>query len=554
MDPAFLAEWGPYILGGIPITIVVSVFSIVFATMFAVVGALGRLSSIAPIYAAATLYVSMVRGTPLVVQIFFVYAALPQFRGRAAGVRGRGVRALVQLWRLHDGDLPRRHPGDPARPGGGRSALGMTESHVMRKIVLPQAIRIVIPAIGNEFIAMIKDSALVSFVALQELFWRANTVGSQKFRSFETLIIAALIYWMLTIIFSLVQERLEKRMAESDGSGYERQPRPVRHARRADPIGCRADRARDRHPEVLWWQPRSQGRHPGGLPARDDLPDRQVRIRQEHAPPLHQLPRGADGGVHRGRRAPVHADPLRSRNKEHREQIRQIRLRAQMVFQEFNLFPHLKVIDNLIEAPIRVKGVPSDQAIATAEKYLAKVGLSDKRDEYPGRLSGGQKQRVAIARALTMEPKVLLFDEPTSALDPTLVGEVLNVMEDLAHEGATMIVVTHEMAFAKEAADRVYFIDGGLFAEVGPPQDVLDHPQNPETKDFLARTLGKAHVPMVPEAAAEEPPGIQPPAAAAGIHVPDTGAVTHAPDATEFTHPLEDAGPLHPPRSPDQPQ
>ena len=150
-----------------------------------------------------------------------------------------------------------------------------------------------------------------------------------------------------------------------------------------------------------------------------------------------------------------------------------------MVFQEFNLFPHLRVIDNLIEAPVRVKGVSRDEAIATAEKFLDKVGLRDKRDEYPSRLSGGQKQRVAIARALTMEPKVLLFDEVTSALDPTLVGEVLVVMEELAHEGATMIVVTHEMAFAREAADRVYFIDEGRFVEVGPPEAVIDSPAGP---------------------------------------------------------------------------
>ncbi|HEY4753600.1 MAG TPA: amino acid ABC transporter ATP-binding protein [Candidatus Limnocylindrales bacterium] len=191
----------------------------------------------------------------------------------------------------------------------------------------------------------------------------------------------------------------------------------------------------------------------------------------------------------------VEAQPLRKRNRQDAERIRKIRLQAQMVFQEFNLFPHLKVIDNLIEAPIRVKGVKRDQAIATAEKFLDKVGLSEKRDEYPSRLSGGQKQRVAIARALTMEPKVLLFDEPTSALDPTLVGEVLNVMEELAHEGATMIVVTHEMAFAREAADRVYFIDGGVFVEVGVPDDILGSPQDPRTREFLARTLGKAHVP-----------------------------------------------------------
>ena len=191
----------------------------------------------------------------------------------------------------------------------------------------------------------------------------------------------------------------------------------------------------------------------------------------------------------------VDSDPLHSRSRAHQEQIRQIRLRAQMVFQEFNLFPHMRVLDNLVEGPIRVKGVGRDEAIATAEKYLDKVGLSDKRDEYPGRLSGGQKQRVAIARALTMEPKVLLFDEPTSALDPTLVGEVITVMEELAHEGATMIVVTHEMAFAREAADRMYFIDGGEFAEVGPPEEVLGSPKDPRTREFLARTLGEAHVP-----------------------------------------------------------
>ncbi len=186
----------------------------------------------------------------------------------------------------------------------------------------------------------------------------------------------------------------------------------------------------------------------------------------------------------------IEADPLHARSRKHREEIRQIRQRAQMVFQEFNLFPHMKVIDNLIEGPIRVKGVAREEAIATAEEYLDKVGLKEKRDEYPARLSGGQKQRVAIARALTMEPKVLLFDEPTSALDPTLVGEVITVMEELAHEGSTMIVVTHEMAFAREAADRVYFIEEGTFIEVGPPDRILDDPQDPRTKRFLSRFLG----------------------------------------------------------------
>jgi ABC-type polar amino acid transport system ATPase subunit len=185
----------------------------------------------------------------------------------------------------------------------------------------------------------------------------------------------------------------------------------------------------------------------------------------------------------------VDAAPLAKRDRAGAERVRQIRLRAAMVFQEFNLFPHLSVLGNLIEAPLHVRKLPRAQAVELAEANLALVGLSDKRDEFPARLSGGQRQRVAIARALTMEPKVLLFDEPTSALDPSLVGEVLKVMEDLAHEGRTMIVVTHEMAFAREAADRVYFMEAGTWVEVGPPEQVVDDPREAATRAFLARFL-----------------------------------------------------------------
>ncbi len=162
-----------------------------------------------------------------------------------------------------------------------------------------------------------------------------------------------------------------------------------------------------------------------------------------------------------------------------------------MVFQEFNLFPHMNVMENCIEAPIHVKGVNKDEAIATAERYLDKVQLLDKRDEYPARMSGGQKQRAAIARALCMEPEVLLFDEPTSALDPELIGEVIVVMEQLAHEGSTMIVVSHEMAFAREAADRVIYLEGGVVVEEGPPEQVLDDPQEEATQQFLRRFLSE---------------------------------------------------------------
>src|SRR5919106_5633837 len=180
----------------------------------------------------------------------------------------------------------------------------------------------------------------------------------------------------------------------------------------------------------------------------------------------------------------VEADPLHARSRAHREQIRQIRMRAGMLFQDFNLFPHMTTLENCIEAPMRVRGLSRPDAERLAERFLRRVGLLDKRDEHPSRLSGGQKQRVAIARALCMEPKVLMFDEPTSALDPELIGEVLKVMEDLAHGGTTMIVVTHEMHFAREAADRVVFMENGVVVEQGPPEQVLNDPHQDETRRF----------------------------------------------------------------------
>ena len=169
--------------------------------------------------------------------------------------------------------------------------------------------------------------------------------------------------------------------------------------------------------------------------------------------------------------------------------INAVRQEVGMVFQHFNLFPHMTVLENVIEGPVQVKKVPRKKAVVRARGLLDKVGLSDKAGSYPSSLSGGQKQRVAIARALAMEPKVMLFDEPTSALDPELVGEVLLVMEDLAREGMTMIVVTHEMWFAREAADRVIFMDEGVFLESGSPEKMFTEPKEERTRAFLSKIL-----------------------------------------------------------------
>ena len=165
--------------------------------------------------------------------------------------------------------------------------------------------------------------------------------------------------------------------------------------------------------------------------------------------------------------------------------INKHRQKMGMVFQHFNLFPHKTIIENMILAPVEVKHVPKEEAKAKAMQLLERVGLADRADAYPIQLSGGQKQRVAIVRALCMEPDVMLFDEPTSALDPEMVGEVLDVMKELAHEGMTMVVVTHEMGFAREVADRVIFMEGGVVVEEGTPEEVFDHPKSERTKDFL---------------------------------------------------------------------
>ena len=173
-----------------------------------------------------------------------------------------------------------------------------------------------------------------------------------------------------------------------------------------------------------------------------------------------------------------------------KEDLKRIKDYYGLVFQNFNLFPHFSVMRNITDAPIKVKGVPKEQAYAEARELLKKMGLDDKENFYPYQLSGGQQQRVSIARALALKPKVLFFDEPTSALDPELTGEILKVIRKLAEENMTMVIVTHEMAFARDVSNRVIFMDGGVIVEQGDPEEVINHPKNERTKQFLSRIQG----------------------------------------------------------------
>lgn len=190
-----------------------------------------------------------------------------------------------------------------------------------------------------------------------------------------------------------------------------------------------------------------------------------------------------------GERLPL-SDPNKGPRKvTDQRKLCEIRSRLGMVFQQFNLWAHMTVLQNVIEGPIQVLGMSRDEAVAKAEHFLDRVGIADKKDNYPSQLSGGQQQRVAIARTLAMDPKVLLFDEPTSALDPEMVGEVLSVMRDLASEGRSMVVVTHEMGFAREVSDKVIFLHQGLISEEGPPEQVFENPQSAECQGFLRLVL-----------------------------------------------------------------
>ena len=204
---------------------------------------------------------------------------------------------------------------------------------------------------------------------------------------------------------------------------------------------------------------------------------------------LNQLEKITSGKIYIKDELLLHREHDKTVEKISPDRHKALMLEMGMVFQRFNLFPHLTVLENVMLAPVNVKKVPAEQAKKEAEELLDKVGLLSKVDEYPSKLSGGQQQRVAIARALAMKPEIMLFDEPTSALDPEMVGEVLDVMKALAKEGMTMVVVTHEMGFAKEVANKVIFMDGGYIVEQGTPDAVLNHPQMERTQDFLSKVL-----------------------------------------------------------------
>ena len=374
-------------------------------------------------------------------------------------------------------------------------ALGMTRLQDLIRIVLPQAMRVIVPPTGNETITMLKTTSLVSTIGIFELLRSAQAIYNTNYKTIP------------------LPDRREHLVPRHD-VGVDGRPVLRRALLRARVV---TDGAAD---------PAAEGETPADRQL-DELPlmsALMVDAQQVHKSfGVHEVLKGIDFQVAPGQvvcllgpsgsgkstflRCINHLEKINAGrlsvdgelvgyrqqgdklHELHDKEVARKRAEIGMVFQHFNLFPHMTALGNIIEAPCQVKGEPKADVRKRATDLLAKVGLADKANAYPRQLSGGQQQRVAIARALAMRPKLMLFDEPTSALDPELVGDVLAVMRDLAKSGMTMIVVTHEIGFAREVADTVVFMDGGVVVEQGSPSEVISNPRHERTKTFLAQVL-----------------------------------------------------------------
>ena len=364
--------------------------------------------------------------------------------------------------------------------GDAATALGMTRLQTMRRIVLPQAMRVIIPPTGNETISMLKTTSLVSVIATTELLYSAQLIYSENYRTIPLLIVASLWYLIITTILSIGQYFLERRY----GRGASRNQRetglmklllqdpPVPARGRAmsavaqPMVKAEAVRKSFGRLEVL------KGVSLEVAVRRGDVHPRPVGLRASRrscaASTTSRRSTAAGSGSTGGSSATGQSGAKLYELRD--SEVCRERADIGMVFQRFNLFGHMTVLENVMEAPVHVKKVGRGQARVRATELLERVGLADKLAAYPAQLSGGQQQRVAIARALAMKPKLMLFDEPTSALDPELVGDVLEVMRELARDGMTMVVVTHEMGFAREVADRVVIMDEGVVVEAAAPE------------------------------------------------------------------------------------
>ncbi|RMR03642.1 Amine acid ABC transporter, permease protein, 3-TM region [Pseudomonas savastanoi pv. glycinea] len=522
-----------FLWSGAWIAVQITVFAMVIGLVLGLGLALMRESRFKIARSTAWFYIWFMRGTPQLLQLVFIFDALPMLGIKlgsfATAVIGFGLnQAAFSAENIRGGILSVNKSQAVAA-----SSLGMGPFLTLRRVVLPQAMRTILPGIGNDVISMLKLTSIASIVFVQELTFRSQQIVGQNFKFFTVFAAAAILYLAMTSLISIVQALLEERLDLDRKLGLS--PRgfwgkllaPFNRSKpSSDAIALHASGVAERlaletaQAQALappnWLNAlistkatSSDGTAPlivcknvqKQYDGREILKGVDLTVNAGEVVVL-LGPSGSGkstflrmvnhmesmdhgeitvGGKHIG----YDKSPTGVISARHDLANARADARISMVFQHFNLFNHMTVIENIMEAPIRVHGVSRDEARATALRLLAEVGLERHAEHLPHRLSGGQQQRVAIARALAISPNVMLFDEPTSALDPELVGEVLMVMRKLALAGMTMIVVTHEIRFARDVADRVVFMDEGRVIEQGPPSQVIDAPKHERTRRFL---------------------------------------------------------------------
>jgi polar amino acid transport system permease protein len=493
-----------FLLDGAVTAIEIAALAMVGGVILGLILALMRLSTLAPLRGVAWGYIWFIRGTPIILQLVFLYDALP-----VVGIRLDSFTTAVVGFMLNEAAFCAEIIRGgilsvDRRQSLAAASFGMGPFLTLRRIILPQAMRAILPGMANQTISMIKGTSIASVIFVNELTFRSQQIVGQNFKFFTVFAAAGIIYLIMTSAVAAAQYYLEKNYSPD----AERKPKLV-----AAPVGGA--------PAVpvsptAWMDTLSGSRAEGDAAEAPFVVCRNVQKSYGSK----EILRGLDLTINRGE-VVVLMGPSGSgkstllRLVNHLEQLdwgeitvdgkyvgyvkdigdrivpvrnlakARADARIGMVFQHFNLFDHLTALENIVEAPIRVYGEAAEKMRALGISLLNAVGLAAHADHFPHRLSGGQQQRVAIARALAISPKLMLFDEPTSALDPELVGEVLAVIRRLAEAGMTMMVVTHEVRFAREVADRVVFMDEGRVIEQGTPEEVLDNPKHERTQRFL---------------------------------------------------------------------
>jgi polar amino acid transport system permease protein len=531
---AWLADFGSYTVSGFLwsgalLAVEITVAAMTCGLILGLGLALLRLSRNAIVRNLAGFYIFVTRGTPQLLQLVFIFDALPAFGLRldsfTTALIGFALNEAAFSAEIIRGGIL----SVSATQSTAAASLGMGPFLTLRRIILPQAMRAIVPGLINDTISMLKLTSIASVIFVNELTFRAQQIVGQNFKFFQVFVATGAIYLALTSAITALQSILERHFDhERAPAGPSALSRLLGFRGSVAPIAARENRtvecvdepvtAPDSiiAPDPDWLESllgatdetRRGQPFVVGQNVQKSYGDREVLAGVDFSIAQGEVvvilgPSGSgkstllrminhlevmDWGTVTVDGQPVgyRATPAGSTPRPVRDLARaRAEARIGMVFQQFNLFAHLTALENIIEAPVRVFGVPRAEAEATAKRLLAAVGLAQHMHHLPHRLSGGQQQRVAIARALAIKPKLMLFDEPTSALDPELVGEVLAVMRQLAHAGMTMIVVTHEIRFARDVADRVIFMDGGRVVEQGPPEVVIEAPRHERTRRFL---------------------------------------------------------------------